>query len=106
GGWGGGARVGGYGRGGGRGPRAFGIHRAIADAETPAGRADLAKHRRKRDGHPERLLAVVGALQRPARVDERTARGHAPGEQPQAPRPGTRGASRPPRALRDTRGFG
>ncbi len=52
------------------------LHASVAEAETAAGQTDLAEHRGERDGSPNRLLAVVAALQRPIDVDEGPRRGH------------------------------
>ena len=46
-------------------------HRAVAVAEAAAGQADLAEQRGQRDPGPDRLLAVLGALQRPGDRDQR-----------------------------------
>ncbi len=73
--------------------------------EAAAGRADLPEHRGERDDHPERLLAVVRALQRPARVDERAARGHAARERPQALRLDAGDGARPLGTLGDAVGL-
>src|SRR5689334_940631 len=40
------------------------VHRTIAKSEATAGEPDLAEDRGQYDGHPDRLLAVIGALQR------------------------------------------
>ena len=45
------------------------VRRPVAAAEAAAGQADLAQHGGQRDQRPERLLAVVRALQRPADAD-------------------------------------
>ena len=60
---------------------ALGLHadrvdRAVAGAEAAARASHRARHGGQRDAHPERLLAVIGALQRPAHGDERAPRGH------------------------------
>src|SRR5579871_6574106 len=52
------------------------LHAAVAEAETAAGKSDLAEHRSQRDRSPKRLLAVIGALQRPVHRDEAALRGH------------------------------
>ena len=39
------------------------IDRTIAHAEAAAGQADLAQHAGQRDQRPERLLAMMAALQ-------------------------------------------
>ena len=39
--------------------------RAVAEAEAAARQADLAEARRQQDHRPIRLLAMIGALQRP-----------------------------------------
>ena len=55
-------------------------HRAVAVAEAAARQPDLPEERGERDRRPHRLLAVLGALQRPGRGDHRPARRHAPRE--------------------------
>ena len=55
-------------------------HRAMAEAEAAARKPDAAEHRRKRDRHPERLLAAMRALQRPCAGDEAPHAGGAAGE--------------------------
>ena len=52
-------------------------HRAVAVAEAAARQPDLPEERGERDGGPDRLLAVLGALQRPGRGDHRPPRRHA-----------------------------
>ena len=47
------------------------IFAGVADAETAAGEANLADDRCQRNHCPERLLAVIGALQRPCRIHHR-----------------------------------
>ena len=56
------------------------VHRAVAVPEAAAGQADLAQHRRQRQAHPRRLLAVPDALQRPAHRHQRAAGGHPAGQ--------------------------
>src|SRR5213592_2565335 len=56
------------------------IHRTVAEPEAAAGEPDLAEDRRQYDGHPDRLLAVIGALQRPGGGDERAHGRHPPRE--------------------------
>ena len=56
---------------------------AVAGAEAAARATHRAGHGGQRDAHPERLLAVIGALQRPADGHERAARASSP---PRAPR--------------------
>ena len=51
---------------------------AVAKAKTAARQADLPEHGGKRDGHPVRLLTVIGALHRPAHSNHGTHCGHAP----------------------------
>ena len=53
---------------------------AVAGAEAAAGATHRAGHGGQRDAHPERLLAVIGALQRPADGHERAAARHLRGE--------------------------
>src|SRR3546814_5303205 len=53
---------------------------AIAEAVAAAGQADLPQHRRQHDRHPERLLAMVAALERPGGGDHGAAARHAAGE--------------------------
>ena len=48
----------------------------VAAREAAAGQADLAQHGGQRDQRPERLLAVVRALQRPADADHGAPRRH------------------------------
>ena len=48
-------------------------HRSVAVAEAAAGQPDLPEQRGERDRRPHRLLAVLGALQRPGRGDQRPA---------------------------------
>src|SRR5687767_6751360 len=57
---------------------AFGVDRPVSETKTAPGQTDLPEHAGERDRHPECLLAVVAPLQRPARVDHRAVRRHAP----------------------------
>jgi hypothetical protein len=50
------------------------VRRAVADAEAAAGQADLAQHAGNGQQGPERLLAMVRALQRPGDRDHRAHR--------------------------------
>jgi hypothetical protein len=50
-------------------PAAHQVRRPVAAAEAAAWQADLAQHGGQRDQRPQRLLAVVAALQRPAHAD-------------------------------------
>ena len=52
------------------------VDRAVAGSEAAARTPHRARHRRQGDPHPERLLAMVGALQRPAHGDQRAPRRH------------------------------
>ncbi len=73
------------GQGGGMAPegRAADVaERAVAAAESAAREPDLPEHRRQRDHHPRRLLAVLSSLEGPVRVDERPARRHPARERP------------------------
>ena len=54
--------------------------RAERIVEAAAGQADLAEHRGQHDAHPDRLLAMLGALQRMREGDQ-----HAPAGQRGAP---------------------
>ena len=45
------------------------VRRAVAEREAAARQSDAAQHRGERDRRPERLFAVVGALQRPRAGD-------------------------------------
>ena len=47
------------------------IFAGVANAETAAGEANLANDRCQRNHCPERLFAVIGALQRPYRIHHR-----------------------------------
>src|SRR5262249_50969639 len=47
-------------------------------AKSTSGQANLSEHRGEDDRHPDRLLAVIGALYRPARRDERSGSSHPP----------------------------
>src|SRR5882672_11968776 len=53
------------------------VHRTVAESEAAAGEPDLAEDCGQYDGHPDRLLAVIGTLQRPGGGDERARGRHA-----------------------------
>src|SRR5262249_36661857 len=53
---------------------------AQTEAESAPGQADLAQHRCEDHRHPDRLLAVHGALNGPTGRDERSGRSHPPSQ--------------------------
>ncbi len=56
------------------------VDRAVAHGEAAARQADLAQHAGERDHRPERLLAVMAALQRPVDADRGARRRHLAGK--------------------------
>src|SRR5580700_7448794 len=52
------------------------FHAPVTEAEASPRQTDLAEHRSQRDSRPNRLLAMIAALQRPVDVDEGSRRGH------------------------------
>ncbi|MCY1526730.1 hypothetical protein D9M68_617690 [compost metagenome] len=49
---------------------------AVSDTEAASRQADLSQHRGEGHQHPERLLAMVGALQRPGNIEHGPGRRH------------------------------
>ena len=56
------------------------VHAGIADAEPATRQPDLPEQAGEHDQHPVRLLAMLGALQRPRGVEHGAVRGHAAGK--------------------------
>src|SRR5271154_6663961 len=52
------------------------FHAPVTEAEASPRQTDLAEHGGQRDRGPNRLLAMIAALQRPVDVDEGSRRGH------------------------------
>ena len=88
-----------------RGGAAEVAHRAVAVAEAAAGEADLAEQRGERERGPDRLLAVLRALQRVRHRDERALRGHLARELAQVARGDAGALLRPLRRLRHAVGL-
>ena len=69
------------------------VHRRVADAvlgrvantEAAARQADLTQHGGKDNSHPDRLLAMIGTLDRPGHRDHRACARHAPCQGAQGP---------------------
>src|SRR5207249_7881706 len=85
--------------------RADAVDRAVAVAEAAAGQADLPEHRGEAGERPARLLAVIGALDRPAHGKHRALRAHAVAKRVDHRRVDVADARCPGRVLRDAVGL-